>query len=204
MASAPVTFAKLEKGFCWGNSWSGGCVRLSGEFKAMLTLSVQSLQDNWGSAEGIEMNVTAQRSIHSCGCDLFTSQSGNALWCFQSIYTDKFFIWMLTVDVICTHLLRARGFKDTPARYWMEKGRQRSKTPPGLSDTTQHNLVCHVNIKIESSWYVIVSVAVVYRVVALLLLQASFRLGMESEIKLYEHECNIVLSFWVFVEAIQP
>lgn len=86
VASAPVTFAKLEKGFCWGNSWSGGCVRLSGEFKAMLTLSVQSLQDNWGSAEGIEMNVTAQRSIHSWGCDLFTSQSGNALWCFQSMH----------------------------------------------------------------------------------------------------------------------
>lgn len=74
------------------------------------------------------------------------------------------------------------------------------KDPPGLSDTTQHNLVFHVNIKIESSWHVIVSVAVVYRVVALLLLQASFRLGMESEIKFYGHECNIVLSFWVLLK----
>lgn len=86
VASAPVTFAKLGKGFCWRNSCSGGCVRLSGEFKAMLTLSVQSREDNWGSAEGIETTVASQRSVHSCGCDLFDSQSANGLWCFQSRY----------------------------------------------------------------------------------------------------------------------
>lgn len=76
------------------------------------------------------------------------------------------------------------------------------KDPPRAfkHNTTQHNPVCHVNLKSEPFWRVILPVAVVHRVVVLLPLQASFWLGIESEIKFYRCECNIVLSFWVLLK----
>lgn len=48
----PWHLPSWRRDFVGPRSWSGGCVCvcLSGEFKAMLTLSVQSPEDNWGSS----------------------------------------------------------------------------------------------------------------------------------------------------------